>query len=182
MTAAVHERLELFLPRHLLAARIQEMGAEISRDTGDNPLLLIGVLRGAAVFFADLARAITTDCIFDFVSVSSYGSHQQPTEALRMIHPPEENVTDKHVLLVEDILDTGATLAYLQKQLQAQHPSSLRVAALLDKPARRKHPVQADYVGFTVPDRFVVGYGMDYSGHFRGLPDIYFLPQIIQEE
>lgn len=182
MTAALQERLELFLPRDVLADRIQKMAAEISRDTGDNTLLLIGVLRGAAVFFADLARAITADCIFDFVSVSSYGSNQQPTGAIRMMHPPEENVADKHVLLVEDILDTGATLAYLQKQLQAQRPASLKVAALLDKPVRRKHPVQADYVGFTVPDRFVVGYGMDYSGHFRGLPDIYFMPQIIQEE
>ncbi len=173
--------LELFLTREQIQQRVCQMGAEISRDAAGRPLLLIGVLKGAAIFLADLARSIAVECTFDFISVSSYGNEMHSGGTVRLVKDIDQPIENRNVILVEDILDSGATLRYLQNHLEAQRPAVLKTATLLDKPSRRLQKVDADYVGFTIPDRFVVGYGMDLAEHYRNLPDIYFVPPDIQE-
>ncbi len=179
---STHENLELFLRRDQIEQRIEQMGAEISRDFAGQTLVLLGVLNGAAIFLADLARAITVDCAFNFISVASYGKQQHSYSDVRLLRGLEEKLENRNVLIVEDILDTGATLCYLRELLLAQRPAILKTATLLDKPSRRVRNIEADYVGFTIPNRFVVGYGMDCANRFRNLPDIYFLPANIQRE
>ena len=139
--------------------------------------MLVGVLKGAAVFLADLARRIEADCTFDFVAVSSYGKGTTSGGQVKLIKDLDESIEDKNVILVEDILDTGLTLSFLRKLLGQHHPRSLKLAALLDKPSRRLLPIEADYVGFEIPNHFVVGYGMDAAERYRNLPDIRLLPQ-----
>jgi hypoxanthine phosphoribosyltransferase len=173
---ATNQNLERFLTRDQIQQRVQQMGTEISRDFSGQSLILIGVLKGAAIFLADLARAITLDCTFDFVSVSSYGADQHSSGTVRLAKNLDQPIENRNVLLVEDILDTGVTLCYLQNLLLLQRPAVLKIVALLDKPARRLQKIEADYVGFTIPDRFVVGYGMDCAERYRNLPDIYFVP------
>lgn len=170
-------KLELFLTRDQIHERVQEMGAEISRDFAGQPLLIIGVLKGASMFVADLARAITLDCELDFISVASYGAQQHSSGKVRLLSGPEAAIGNRNVLLVEDIIDTGITLASLREILLAQKPAAFKIAALLDKPSRRVKAAAADYIGFTIPDRFVVGYGMDAAGYYRNLPDLYFMPE-----
>jgi hypoxanthine phosphoribosyltransferase len=177
MTAPATERdLEIFLTRDQIQQRIHRLGAEISRDFSGQSLLLIGVLKGAAIFLADLARAITLDCTFDFTSIASYRTGTQSSGHVQLVKDIDRSIENRTVLLVEDILDTGITLRYLENLLLARKPAALKIAALLDKPSRRLHPISADYVGFTIPDRFVVGYGMDLAERYRNLPDIYFVP------
>jgi hypoxanthine phosphoribosyltransferase len=173
--------LECLFTRDQIQQRVQQIGAEISRDFSGQPLVLIGVLKGAAIFLADLARAITLDCTFDFVSTSSYGAGLQSSGAVRLIKSLDLPIENKNVLLVEDILDTGVTLCYLRNLLLLQRPAVLKIVALLDKTARRSQELEADYVGFTIPDRFVVGYGMDCAERYRNLPDIYFVPPHIKQ-
>lgn len=158
------------------------MGVELSHDYADRSVLLVGVLKGAAIFLADLARAITVHCTFDFVSISSYGAISSSSGTVRLIKDLDSPIEGRHVILVEDILDTGTTLLYLKNLLLARIPASLKIATLLDKPARRREAIQADYVGFSVPDRFVVGYGLDYGEHYRNLPDIYWMPADTKQE
>ncbi len=177
---STHENFELFRSRDQIDERIQQMGAEISRDFAGQTLVLVGVLNGAAIFLADLARAITVECAFDFVSVASYGMQQHSRGDVRLLQGFEEKLENRNVLIVEDILDTGATLCYLRDLLLAQKPAVLRIAALLDKPSRRVEKIEADYVGFTIPNRFAVGYGLDCANRFRNLPDIYFVSDYIQ--
>jgi hypoxanthine phosphoribosyltransferase len=165
--------LEILIDRDTIQARVGEMGAQIGRDYGGGPLVLLGVLKGAAFFLADLARAIPRDCTFDFLAVSSYGRDTSSSGRVTVLKDTDAVLEGADVLLVEDILDTGITLNFLRGHLQLRRPRSLRIAALLDKPARRREPLTADYVGFTIPDRFVVGYGMDYAEKYRNLPDIY---------
>jgi hypoxanthine phosphoribosyltransferase len=136
-------------------------------------VVLIGVLKGACVFLADLARAIQLDATFDFIAVSSYGEGTYSSGEVRLTKDVDESLRDRNVILVEDILDTGLTLAYLRTVLTAHHPRALKLAALLDKPDRRRVQISADYVGFTIPDEFVVGYGMDCAERYRNLPGIY---------
>ncbi len=174
--------LELFLTRDQIQQRVREMGAEISRDFAGQRLVLIGVLKGAAIFLADLARAITVDCTFDFVSVSSYGAAAHSSGNVRLAKDIDQPIENRIVLLVEDILDTGITALYLQSFFLARRPTALKVVTLLDKPSRRLQEIAADYVGFTIPNRFVVGYGMDIAEQYRNLPDIYFVPPDIQLE
>jgi hypoxanthine phosphoribosyltransferase len=138
--------------------------------------VLLGVLKGAAIFLADLARNITVDCTFDFVAVSSYGKAQKTSGAVKLIKDVDQPIEGKHVIIVEDILDTGLTLDFLQKLFQQHQPRSLRIATLLDKPSRRLVKIEADYVGFKIPNQFVLGYGMDYAERFRNLPDICLMP------
>ncbi len=140
---------------------------------------MVGVLKGAAIFLADLTRSITLDCTFDFISVASYGEGQHSNGTVRLLKDLDETIENRNVLLIEDILDSGVTLAYLKNLLLSRQPSTLRIATLLDKPSRRKQNIEADYVGFTIPDRFVVGYGMDCAERFRNLPGIYFMPCVI---
>ncbi|MGA2252196.1 hypoxanthine phosphoribosyltransferase [Terracidiphilus sp.] len=164
--------LQVLYSRQQIADRVAELGAEITRDLNGEPLIMIGVLKGAAVFLADLARAVQADTTFDFIAVSSYGKGQRSSGAVKLIKDLDHPIEGKNVLIVEDILDTGITLTYLRKILQEHHPKSLRIAALLDKPARRMEKIDADYVGFSIPNLFVIGYGMDYAERYRNLPDI----------
>ena len=168
--------MEVLYSREQIAERIREMGAEISRDLAGEKLVMIGVLKGAAPFLADLARAVDVDATFDFVAVSSYGKSNRTSGAVKLIKDLDEPIEGKHVLVVEDILDTGITLTYLRKIFLQHRPLSLRIATLLDKPSRRLEPIQADYVGFTIPNLFVVGFGMDFAERYRNLPDICLMP------
>jgi hypoxanthine phosphoribosyltransferase len=175
-----HSRLPVQLPvlisRDAIASRIVEIGAEIDRDFAGESILLAGVLKGAAIFLADLARAISIPCTFDFVAVSSYGKGTHSSGAVRLIKDLDHPIEGRNIILVEDILDTGLTLAFLKRMLMQHRPRSLRVATLLDKPERRIEPLQAEYVGFSIPNHFVIGYGMDYAERYRNLPDICILP------
>jgi hypoxanthine phosphoribosyltransferase len=168
--------LEVLYSRQQIAARVAELGEQITRDLAGESLVMVGVLKGAAPFLADLARAIQADATFDFVATASYGRGQRSSGAVRLIKDLDQPIEGKNVLIVEDILDTGLTLSYLRRFFLQQRPRSLRIAALLDKPARRIEKIDADYVGFTVPNLFVIGYGMDYAERYRNLPDICILP------
>ena len=153
-----------------LRTRIAEMGEEIGRDyAGQNPIL-VGVLQGAFLFMADLIRAIPIDLTTDFIGLSSYGSGTNSSGQVRLVSDLSMSVENRDVLIVEDIVDTGLTLAYLKRNLEARHPRSVRVCVLADKVERRQIEVPVDYVGFTVPNVYVVGYGFDYGGVFRNVP------------
>ena len=164
--------LEVLYSRQQIADRVAEMGAQITRDLNGEKLVMVGVLKGAAFFLVDLSRAIQADATFDFVAVSSYGKGQRSSGAVKLIKDLDQPIEGKNVLIVEDILDTGLTLAYLRKLFLQQHPKSLRIATLLDKPSRRIEKIEADYVGFSIPNLFVIGYGMDFAERYRNLPDI----------
>ncbi|MHB1794649.1 MAG: hypoxanthine phosphoribosyltransferase [Acidobacteriaceae bacterium] len=170
------QALECFLTRHQIQQRVSELGTEISRDFAGRKVVLVGVLKGAAPFVADLVRAVTVDCTFDFLAVSSYGMATH-SSAVRLIKDVDQSIEGRNVVLVEDILDTGRTLCYLKNMLLARGPATLKIAAFLDKPERRLCNIQADYVGFAIPNRFVVGYGMDFAERYRNLPDIWFMPE-----
>ena len=159
-----------------IARRTAEIGRQIDADFTGEKVLLVGVLKGAAVFLADLARHISIDCTFDFVAVASYGKAQHSTGAVKLIKDLDQPSEGRNLILVEDILDTGLTLVFLRKLLMQHRPRSLKIAALLDKPSRRLEKIEADYVGFTIPNRFVICYGMDYAERFRNLPDIRVMP------
>jgi hypoxanthine phosphoribosyltransferase len=164
--------LKVLLSREQIQKRVGELGAVISRDFHGQPVVLIGVLKGATIFLGDLARNIALDATFDFISVSSYGNTKQSSGEVKLNKDVDNSMEGKNVILVEDILDTGLTMSYLVKVLAAHRPKALRIAALLDKSARRIQPIHADYVGFEIPDQFVVGYGMDAAERYRNLPDI----------
>lgn len=153
-----------------LAARIARLGAEVSDYYRDKKLLMVSVLKGSVVFMADLMRAITIPVRIDFMSVSSYGSGTKTTGVVRIIKDLEIDITGYDLLIVEDILDSGMTLDYLIDILKQREPRSIRIMTLLDKPDRRRADVRADYTGFTIPDDFVVGYGLDYNEKYRNLP------------
>src|ERR1700692_1902689 len=179
--------LKVLISREQIAKRIVELGADITRDFADQPVILVGVLKGSAIFLADLAQQIKLDATFDFIGVSSYGNRPSPAQELktgwdstgevRLTKDMAQSLIGRNGILVEDILDTGLTMTYLKKLLMARRPQSFRIAALLDKPSRRKQPIQADYVGFSIPDEFVVGYGLDYAERYRNLPDICIIPR-----
>ncbi len=170
-------QLPVLYSRDQIRQRVTELGAAISRDFAGEQIVLVGVLKGAAIFLSDLARAIDTHCTFDFVSVSSYGKGTTSSGQVKLIKDLDESIEGKSVILVEDILDTGLTLSFLQKILRQHHPRTLKLAALLDKPERRLQPIEADYVGFTIRNHFVIGYGMDYAEQYRNLPDICLMPE-----
>src|SRR5438477_10471527 len=181
------KELKVLIPRQDIAKRVKELGAQITKDFAGESVILVGVLKGAAIFLSDLARHIDLDSTFDFIGVSSYGNRPSPTQELksgwdstgevRLTKDADQSMQGKNVILVEDILDTGLTLTYLKKLILARQPKTFRIAALLDKPSRRKQPIQADYVGFSIPDEFVVGYGLDYAERYRNLPDICVVPR-----
>jgi hypoxanthine phosphoribosyltransferase len=179
--------LKVLFTREQIAQRVAEMSAEINRDYEGQSVILLGVLKGAAIFLSDLSRQLKIDATFDFIGVSSYGNRPSPAQELksgwdstgevRLTKDMDQSMIGKNVILVEDILDTGLTMTYLKKLLMARQPKSFRIAALLDKPSRRKQPIHADYVGFSIPDEFVVGYGLDYAEKYRNLPDICVVPR-----
>jgi len=163
----------VLLSAEQIHARIQAMGAEIDRDyPGGEPVYLIGVLKGACIFLADLARAMKAPARLEFIGISSYGKGQTSSGQVRLTKDLDVPIEGQHVIVVEDILDTGITLTYLMKLLAQRKPKSLRIATLLDKPERRRSPVKANYVGFEIPDEFVVGYGLDYAEDYRNLRDV----------
>lgn len=153
-----------------LKQRVKELGAEIGEDYKDKELVLITVLRGSYIFMADLSRAIDRPCVIDFMSVSSYGKGTTSSGLVQITKDLSENIAGKDVIVVEDILDSGNTLSYLLQILEARKPASVRLCTLLDKPERRVKDIKADYCGFTIPDAFVVGYGLDYAEKYRNLP------------
>lgn len=153
-----------------LAGRVRELGARITGDYAGRELCLAVILRGAVVFAADLMRAIDRPAIIDFIAVSSYGAGTESSGAVRILKDLDTDIAGRHVLVVEDILDTGLTLGYLRENLLRRGPASLRICAMLDKPERRRVDIRADYVGFSIPDAFVVGYGLDCGERYRNLP------------
>ena len=155
-----------------LRRRVAEIAAEIDRDYAGKEPLLVSVLRGSFVFMADLVRQIHLPCTVDFMAVSSYGSGTTSSGQVKIVKDLSETIEGKDVIVVEDILDSGNTLSYLLKLLEARRPASIRLCTLLDKPERRTKPVEVQYSGFTIPDEFVVGYGLDYDERYRNLPYI----------
>jgi hypoxanthine phosphoribosyltransferase len=164
--------MQPLLTRDQIAQRVAEMGEEITRDFSGESVILIGVLKGASIFLGDLARQIKLHATFDFVAVSSYGSAQHSSGEVRLVKDVTTPLEDRNVIVVEDILDTGLTLKFLKQLFSARKPRTLKTAALLDKTSKRAVPVEGDYVGFRIPDKFVVGYGLDYDEQYRNLPDI----------
>src|SRR4030088_2350160 len=160
-----------------IAKRVRAMGQEISRTYADldQPLVMIVILKGAAVFAADLLRSLSIPAELEFVRASSYGAGTSSSGKVKFAHMVEGPLTGRHVLLVEDIVDSGRTINHILKRLKRDRPASIRLAPLLDPPARRELPVEIDFTGFVIPDRFVIGYGLDYAGLYRELPGIYSL-------
>lgn len=168
--------LPILLDKAKIEARIAELAAQISRDYKDRVPHLVGVLKGAWVFMADLVRQISIHCTVDFLSIQSYGSGTVSSGEVKITKDLDISIEGRDVLLIEDILDTGRTFTYLQEILGAHDPASLKLAALLDKHSRRILPVEADYVGFSIPDVFVVGYGLDFDQKYRNLADVRYIP------
>ena len=159
----------ILIPAEDLTARVTELGRQIRADYAGRTPVLVGVLKGAVVFLADLMRAIEAPCECDFIAVSSYGASTRSSGVVELTKDLSMPIDGREVLIVEDIVDTGRTLTYLLRNLETRQPASVRVCVLLDKEARREVPVSLDYVGFTIPDEFVVGYGLDYAGLYRNL-------------
>jgi hypoxanthine phosphoribosyltransferase len=161
---------EILIDEETLQNRIVEMGAEISADYAGRDLLLVGVLKGAVFFMADLMRQLTVPCEIDFMAISSYGAATDSSGVVRILKDLDINIEGRHVLVVEDIIDSGLTLSYLMRNLEAREPETLEVCALMTKPARREIDVPVRYVGFEIPNRFVIGYGLDFAERYRNLP------------
>lgn len=163
---------EVLLDEATIKAKVKELGEAITKDYPDGNMLLIGVLKGSVIFMADLLREIQADVSMDFMAVSSYGASTESSGVVRILKDLDFNIEGKDIIIVEDIIDTGTTLKYLVEILKRRHPRSLKVCCLLDKPERRKVDMKADYIGFSIPDEFVVGYGLDFAERFRNLPYI----------
>ena len=157
------------MPAEELQRRIRELGAEISREYADRDLIMIGVLKGAVLFLADLMRELTVPCEVDFMAVSSYGSATDSSGVVRILKDLDSSIEGRNVLIVEDIIDSGLTLQYLLRNLRARNPASVEVCALLTKPDRRRVELPIRYVGFEIPNRYVIGYGLDYAQRYRNL-------------
>ena len=173
---------KILISEQELADKVNELGAQISKDYEGKNLMMVSVLKGSVVFMADLMRAITINASIDFMSVSSYGSGTKTSGVVRIIKDLEDDLTGRDILIVEDILDSGMTLSYLSKHIMSKGASSIKIATLLDKPERRKVDVYPDYKGFVVPDEFVVGYGLDYDEKYRNLPYVGVLKPEIYEK
>ena len=172
MSSMMPDVKEVLITSGEIEDKVREIGARITEDYSGEKPLLIGILRGAVVVMSDLMRNIDLQCELDFMDISSYGSGSSSSGVVRILKDLEEDITDRHVLIVEDIIDTGLTLSYLRRSLLARKPASLEICALLSKPSRRRAELDVRYLGFEVPDEFVVGYGLDYAGAYRNLPDI----------
>jgi hypoxanthine phosphoribosyltransferase len=168
---------EILIDEESLGARIAELGAEVSADYQGRDLLLIGVLKGAVFFMADLMRHITVPCEVDFMAISSYGDSTDSSGIVRILKDLDINIEGRDVLVVEDIIDSGLTLSYLMRNLESREPATLEVCALMTKPARREIEVPVRYTGFEIPNRFVVGYGLDFGERYRNLPYVAVLSE-----
>jgi hypoxanthine phosphoribosyltransferase len=173
---------EILIGAEELQARIRELGAEISVDYEGRELLLVGVLKGAVFFMADLMRTISVSCEIDFMAISSYGASTDSSGVVRILKDLDLNIDGRHVLVVEDIIDSGLTLSYLLRNLESREPASLEICALLTKPERREIDVPVRYIGFEIPNRFVIGYGLDFAERYRNLPYVGVLrPELMPE-
>lgn len=166
------EKVRMMIPKGRIQGRVLEIAKQIRLDFPEEPLHLVGVLKGAVFFLSDLARAIPGEVSFDFIAVSSYGKHTQTSGQVKLTKDLDVSIEGRNVILVEDILDTGMTLQYLMRIFEQRKPKRLRVAVLLDKAERRLATVHADYVGFRIPNEFVVGFGLDYAERYRNLPGV----------
>jgi hypoxanthine phosphoribosyltransferase len=175
MSSMMPDVREVLIPSSGIQEKLREMGELITEDYRGEKPLLIGILRGAVVVLGDLMRNIDLPCEIDFMDISSYGTGTSSSGVVRILKDLEEDITDRHVLIVEDIIDTGLTLSYIRRSLLARKPASLEICALLSKPSRRRVELEVKYMGFEVPDEFVVGYGIDFAGAYRNLPDIHAL-------
>lgn len=170
MTDLNKDMEKVLISEEQLRARIKELGKEISVDYEGKDVVLVCILKGAVQFFSDLSRAMTCQVEMDFMSISSYGNSRKTSGVVRIAKDLDCNITGRHVLIVEDIMDSGLTLNHLTMLLRAREPASLRIACLLDKPERRECAISPDYVGFIIPNEFVVGYGLDFDGFYRNVP------------
>jgi hypoxanthine phosphoribosyltransferase len=185
MSAAELERAvtDVLIEEERLQGRIRELGEEISSDYTGRDLLLVGVLKGAVFFMSDLMRNLTIPCEIDFMAISSYGDSTDSSGVVRILKDLDINIEGRDVLVVEDIIDSGLTLSYLMRNLEAREPASLEICALLTKPERREIDVPVRYVGFEIPNRFVIGYGLDFAERYRNLPYVGVLdPSLIESE
>lgn len=173
---------EVLLSRDVLERNAKELGRRISEDYRGKELILVGVLKGGFIFLADLIREITIPVEMDFISVSSYGDSTRSSGIVRIIKDIDINIMNKDVLIVEDLVDTGLTLKHLKNLLGTRGPLSVKICAALDKPSRRKVEIDIDYKGIEIPDKFVIGYGLDYAGRYRNLPDLCVLNPCIYEQ
>ena len=174
---------EILIEEERLQSRIRELGAELSMDYAGRELLLVGVLKGAVFFMADLMRSLTVPCEIDFMAISSYGASTDSSGVVRILKDLDINIEGRHVLVVEDIIDSGLTLSYLLRNLESREPASLEICALLTKPTRREIDVPVRYVGFEIPNKFVIGYGLDYAERYRNLPYVGVLhPALMPED
>jgi len=172
---------EVLIEEDTLRARVEELGEEISRDYAGREPLLIGVLKGAVFFMADLMRQLTVPCEVDFMAISSYGASTDSSGVVRILKDLDINIEGRDVLVVEDIIDSGLTLSYLMRNLEAREPATLAVCALMTKPDRREIDVPVRYVGFEIPNRFVIGYGLDFGERYRNLPYVGVLdPNLVE--
>lgn len=168
-----HDMARVLITEEEIRRRVRELGAQIAADYAEtDDLLLVGVLKGCAMFMVDLARQIDLPLAIDFIAVASYGASTESSGVVRMLKDLDTDIAGRHLLIVEDIIDSGLTLAYLRSQLLRRNPASLRICALLNKPERRTADVPVDYLGFDIPNEFVVGYGLDYAERYRNLPYI----------
>ena len=172
---------EILFSEEVLREKVKQLGENITKDYCDKKLVLVGVLKGASVFLSDLIRHIKIPVKIDFIAVSSYGLTTESSGVVKIIKDLDDGIEDKHVLIVEDIIDTGLTLHYLCENLLSRKPKSLKICTLLDKPERRKIEILVDYKGFDIPDEFVVGYGIDYAESYRNLPYVGVLKREIYE-
>lgn len=162
----------VLVSREAISSKVKELGKKISRDYEGKQLILVGVLKGGFVFLADLMREITIPVDMDFIAVSSYGASTKSSGVVRIIKDVDMSFTGKHVLIVEDLIDTGLTLRHLKELFNTRGPESVKICTALDKPSRRKVDIKVEYEGIEIPDEFVVGYGLDYAGKYRNLPDV----------
>ncbi len=173
---------EVLLTEEMLAAKVAELGAQITRDYADKEILAIGILKGAVIFMADLIRAIDRPVEIDFMAVSSYGDQTDSSGVVRILKDLDKSIEGKHVLIIEDIIDSGQTLSYLIKNLSDRKPASIQLCTLMNKPERRKVDLPVKYVGFEIPNEFVVGYGLDYAEKYRNLPYLGVLKRSVYEK
>lgn len=169
----------VLITKEELDKKVEELGKQISKDYEGKELIMIGVLKGGFIFLSDLAREITIPIDIDFMSVSSYGDSSESSGVVKIIKDVDTNIDGKHVLIVEDIIDTGLTLNHLVELLKTRNPLSVKICAALDKPSRRRAALKIDYKGIEIPDEFVVGYGLDYAGKYRNIPEVCVLKKDI---
>lgn len=174
----MHENLEkIIFTENQIKERVAELGAQITKDYDGKEIVAVGILKGAIVFFTDLVREIKLPVQFDFMAVSSYGAGTKTSGTVRLLKDIDTDIENKHVIIIEDIVDSGLTLKYLKENFEHRKAASVKLCVLMDKPSGRQTPITVDYVGFTVPDVFIIGYGVDYAGRYRNLPYIGTLKQ-----